>query len=173
MTKKKQSDNRNLFLLALLLIITILIFMLLFNMQTHITSTSNMPSPYASSELNISFTIPEEFVLEKFPDKIVLKANNNSGEIKITKEATNYTSLNSYISGGDKNKIDDRQMKRDLLNINGLDVLMIYTHYPKNAKIDNKSFIFYKDNTLYIIYTSSKELYRTLDQVAISFRTRT
>jgi predicted Zn-dependent protease len=169
MTKKKQSNKRNLFLLVILLVITIYIFTLLVNIQTHITSTSNIPSPYTSTLLNISFTIPEEFTLEKFPDKIVLKANNNSGEIKITKETTKYNSLNSYISGGDKTEIDDRQMKRDFLSINGLDAIMIYTHYPKNAKLDNKSFIFYKDNTLYIISTTSKELYRILDQISLSF----
>ena len=136
MTKTKQSDKGNLLLLAILLVITILIFMLLASIKTHTTSTS----------LNASFTIPEEFTLEKLPDKIVLKANNNSGEIKITKEAINYTSLNSYITGSDKAETDDRQMKRDLLNINGLDALMIYSHYPKNAKLDNKSFIFYKED---------------------------
>lgn len=166
---KQQSNNKNLFLLALLLFITILIFVLLANMKTNIISTSNVPSPYTSTELNVSLTIPEEFTLEKFPDKIVLKANDNSGEVEITKEATTYTSINSYIAGKDKAGIDDRQMKRDFLNINGLDAIMIYTHFPKNSKMDNKSFIFYKDNTLYIIYTTSKELYRTLDQIALSF----
>lgn len=160
MIKKTQSNKKNLLLLAILIVITILIFTLL---------TSNRPSPYTSTPLNISFTIPEEFTLKKFPDKIILKANNNSGEIKITKEATNYTSLDSYIAEKDKTEIDDIQMKRDLLNVNGLDVLMIYSHYPKNKKLDNKSFIFYKDNTLYTIYTTSKELYRALDQIALSF----
>lgn len=174
MAKKKQSKNMpRLLLISLLAVaILILIFLIFARMRaanlSAPTASSEEKSPYSSTNLNLSFSIPEGFTLQELSGEIILKNNINGGEIRITKETANYASLNSYITEIDKTEKTKRQTKRDFLKVNGLDTIMGYYHYPDNQNLDNKSFIFYKDHTLTIISTTSQELYKTLDEVVLS-----
>lgn len=134
------------------------------------TSSYSSPTPVAatqtftaSSVMN-SFTvqIPQGFNAEEKFATIFVK--NQTGEIRIRQNTTNFMSLEEYIKNS-RNNLNTILEKRASKEINGLTSI---SGFVEKEKI----YFIYSNQKVYIISTDRIELYDFLDQIAQSFTLR-
>lgn len=121
---------------------------------------------YTSEEMKFSIHIPSKFQVEDLEIKLILSYYGK--EISMIRNGTNYDNLTDYLVNFDKKRnLVVSEVKRVL--IDGKDVLVRMLEFPEE-KIKQKAYYVYVDNWVYILSTSSEDLYGDLDQIVQSFR---
>ena len=116
---------------------------------------------FQSETMNFSIEIPQSFQTEEKFGSVTIK--NGSGIILIMQNATNFDNLKEYIKNS-KNNLENRIAGREDLVINNQEATSGFLE--NNEKI----YLIYADNTVYIISTKSQPIYSDLDQITQSFR---
>jgi len=171
--------NKNLIILVLVVAMVILaVFILsLKSNKTSITppvlqsnttvSSGEQTRIYKSKDLKFSVSIPSRFQVEEKFTTVFMK--NVSGEILLSRVATNFENLNNYLDDlSKKNKILITDKKE--LTINQYDSIRGKIQYSSLENPTKTSYFIYVDNWVYSFSTSSPTLFDDLDQIAQSFR---
>lgn len=121
---------------------------------------------FASKLLKFSFTIPSGYRVEdKSP---VIEINSDKGAVTLSRNGTNFNSIEDYLEDYDSKRNIIIRNKEDL-KINNYQWVVRNIEFPKEKTI-LKSYYYFINNSVYIISTDKSELYSVLDQIAQSFR---
>lgn len=154
-------------LLGIILLFVLLIFSFYKGEKqksTNITELST--SDYISTNMNFLISYPVFFELNDNGTLVIL--TNDEGVIEIIRNGTDGESLTEYL-----NTFDSRRnieiSSQNTTTINNEDVIVREEFFPNSNK-EQKAFYISANNAIYILSTTSPELYDELDQVAQSFR---
>jgi|SRR3989344_1150568 len=157
----KGTNSKKYFYVLIVLIVLIAAIFLLFIL----ISKSIIPSKNAGPNDNIwnslerlgaNFSVPTGYQITEGMNAIFLK--NGIGEIRITKQGTNYSNLSDYLNGLGIT-VNDSQTTE----VNGFTAV--------SGTVGNQKYYFIlTNNWIYSLSTSFPELYDDLDQIARSFR---
>ena len=159
--KKKSKTQRK---VIITLVVLVIIFLSLFYLRNSLYSFDLDNETYKSDILNFMINLPANFKVSDTGITLVLK--NSNGEVSIIRNGTQYDDLKSYLVAQD---LDSNYVIQDVVNmkVDGLTVVARTESYgDKNIKF----YYVYAPNSVYILSTSSEDLYDELDQIAKSFK---
>lgn len=124
-------------------------------------SNSSKYKTYNSKSMNISISFPSN---SKIEDKFAsISITDKSGKkILINRNGTNFNNIDNFVKNS-RNNINSRIKDQEKVNINGNDAIVGYLD-------DRKYYFIYANFAVYLLSTSSPELYDELDQIANSFK---
>lgn len=155
MTKVK-NKNKLTIIVAVFLLALFVGFVFKINNNSYTSLYDQTTREYTSTPLRINFIISSNFQISEGVNSLSIK--NSLGEISITRQGTNYSSLNNYLQSLN-------------LKITNVKTMQINGYSTLNGLIDSKYYYFiYINNWVYAMSTSSPKLYDDLDQIARSFR---
>lgn len=167
----KAKNQKNLILFAIIIIFVLVgalaysksdILNSLFVAQNESQPTKTFESKY----LKFKIDLPYGFQATDETSRITI--NSNQGQMSITRNGTNYSKLEDYISDFDsKRKLTASEAKNVL--IDGHEALYRNVEYPDQS-FKQKSYYIFVGNAVYIFSTSSEAFYDELDQIAQSFK---
>lgn len=178
--KKNKSRSKNFWIVVLIGVIVIFIAIIFWNQRqvntfqkyTSIVLPTLMPTSslaqYYSEYLKIHFSVSAGFYIRELHNDITLK--NDVGEILILRNGTNDDTIEGYLFDiSDRAKI--QIINKQKMKINGLDVISCITRSSVRDEPDSRDYYFYTSpGEVFVITTSSPELFGELDQIARSFR---
>lgn len=177
-TKINKKANNNIWIIAAIGIITLILFLVILQKQLPIIQVPSYQNitpansvnitNYHSKFLKISFAVPQAYSVKESGNDITLK--NNLGEISVLRIGTNNDSLEGYLFGlSDLNKL--QIINKQKIKINQANAISCLIKSPLSQGPDEKAYFFYPAPwTIYSISTNSQELFSDLDQIARSFR---
>lgn len=155
----KIKNNKKIIYIGIAIIAIILVFGYFYKTNNNpVPPIANQASyPYTSKLMKFTVLLPSnDLQLSEGVNALFIK--NNVGEIRLTRQGTNYDSLDNYL-----NSLDLKIVDKENLIINDNSVI--------RGSIESRSYYFiYINNWVYALSTSSPELYSDLDQIARSFR---
>lgn len=138
----------------------------LLNLNQYLNKREAGPTVFESKYLNFSVDLLPGFQAADETTQITI--DSQGGQINVSRNGTNYDSLDSYIS--------DFDTKRNLIasdvekiTINDYESMSRMVEFPDQS-VKQKSYYIYINNWVYIISTFSEGLYDDLDQIAKSFK---
>ncbi len=158
MTKAK---NNKKFIYLIFIAIVLVIGFVVFKIYSHtnynnISDNQTQSNLYTSPSLKLSINVPVIYKISNGMNSIFF--TNNIGEIRITRQGTNFNDLNGYLT----NLGSDIKNKEESV-INGVN--------STSGIIDDQKYYFiYVNNWVYSLSTSSPALYGDLDTIARSFK---
>ena len=187
MVKKKDNKKRNndrskklLILIGILVFIFLVIIFLkqgqvnFFQKATPIIIPTAIPTPsvreYHSDFLKIRFMVPSDFEASESWTDVALKSS--TGKIDIVSNGTNSDSVEGafFESLNYRGRDTLQVINKKRFKINGLDVISCNIKSLVNDEPEGKYYYFYSSpGTVFIITTSTPELFDELDQIAQSF----
>lgn len=128
--------------------------------------TSGATKDYYSKNLKISFKVPDDAKTEeKF---LNINISTPDGQIFITRNGTNYESVENYYSDlKKKNHLTPIEYKEG--EISSYNYVLTLDEDPNNSTKIKKTYFIYSDYGIYIFSTSDGALYPVLDRIAESF----
>ena len=131
------------------------------------TNTAEQTKTFQSKNLKFNIDLPSKFEIQEKFTSLLLKSDN--GEIVVSRVATNFDNLDSYIKDlSQKNKIEI--MDNESKIINGLSSIVGRIKNVSTQELKDKIYFIYSEGWIYSLSTSSQSLYSDLDQIAKSFR---
>jgi hypothetical protein len=165
---KKQKNKIYILIVILVVFIGVFIFLKKPASQT-ITNNSIVSTDanrkFYSKQFKLELNVPNQFKI--VTNDVSISMVKNAQTITLIRNGTNFPALSEYIKDFDSKR--DIRIVQSMNNpIAGLDSLsrIIKT---SDRVITQKSYYIFIENTVYIISTSSPELYEDLDKIAKSF----
>lgn len=122
---------------------------------------------FDSRSMNISFEIPSGSMLEDKFASVTIKKNNS--EILISRNGTNFNELDSYLSDlHEKNRV--MVIKSENLKIDGYESVKQMLSNKSGEENSRMTYFVFIKPRVYILSTTSEDLYDELDQIARSFK---
>lgn len=129
-------------------------------------SRNNESRVYESEYLKFTLNLPIAYQVADETSRITL--NSKKGKLTIVRNGTQFNSINEYLNDFDL-KRNLEIIKDQNLKINGYDSRSRELLFS-DQNIKQKSIYIYVDSWVYVLSTSSEELYDELDQIAKSFK---
>ncbi len=164
--------NQLILLICILLIVPLItVFVGLTKISKKISTLTqnqkvNRRERYQSKILQFSVEIPNYFHVQD--ESLTINFISSKGTITIIRNGTNFNTLYDYIKEFDSRrriKIVSTEKK----SINGYESIFRTIEFPAGKSTQRSDYI-YINNWVYILSTSSKNLYSDLDQIAQSFK---
>lgn len=129
--------------------------------------TQNQTKTFESKLLKLSIVVPSGFVVKD--EGVRLLASNQYGIIIISRNGTQFSSLDDYVKDFDIKHKNQASNENNLL-IDGYSSLSRVIKYPGSSPSGDRIYFVYVDNAVYHFSTSLQSLFTDLDQIAQSFR---
>lgn len=131
------------------------------------TETAQEKSIYKSIGMKITVNYPKKFQLDDQSVQLIL--SDNGKHIIISREGTQFTSLNDYLNNvEEKNNVTS--ISREELKIDNYIAIKRFSKIDTNDNNSTKSYHVLIESRIYSLSTISPELYSDLDQIAQSFK---
>jgi hypothetical protein len=178
--KKNKNRNKKFWILLVIGVILYIFFAIIFLYQKKVSTYQKITIPtlmptsslaqYHSEFLKIRFSVSAGFYIRELHNDITIK--NDVGEISILRNGTNDDSIEGYLFDiSDRGRGRIQIINKQKTKINGLDVISCDIKSLVNNEPEGKYYYFYSaPGTVFIITTSTPELFGELDQIAQSFR---
>lgn len=131
-----------------------------------VDSTNSSLITFNSKSMSFSLKLPSSFRVVEGSTFVSIK--NDLGEIDIVKNNTNYDRLEDYLKTFDSRR-NLSITNSEQLNMGNLKAEIRLSTDP-NTNITQKAYFIYANYSVYIISTTSPELYDDLDMIAKSFK---
>ncbi len=131
-----------------------------------IQSQSQSAKFFESKYLKFSVELPSGF--QAIDEATQITIDSQEGKINVSRNGTNYTSLDNYISDFDtKRYLIASDVEK--ITVSDYELLSRIVEFPDQS-VKQKSYYIHINNWVYIFSTSSEELYDELDLIAKSFK---
>lgn len=152
-------NKKTIIYIGIAIIIIILAFWYFYKANSNPVSpiVHQVSYPYMSRPMKFTVLLPNSnFQLSEGINALFIK--NKIGEIRLTRQGTNYDSLDNYLGS-----LNLKIVNKEDLKINSTSAI--------RGSIDSRIYYFiYINNWIYALSTSSPDLYSDLDQIAKSFK---
>ena len=165
---KAKIKNKNIFII-IIIFVTILFLGLVFKTSfnnSYVNTPNQSVREYSSKFLKFKIFVPSDYKIEDKEISVTLIREKK--EINIVRNGTNFSNLEDYLVNFDSKRninISDENQ----LEIDGYSSVS-RTVSVQDENIIQKSYYIFVGKAVYIISTSSPELYEDLDQIARSFK---
>lgn len=130
------------------------------------TQTSQ-PKTHRSEVLKFTITVPSQFSIKD--EKIRVIISNLEGDMIISRNGTQFDSLEEYIKDFDiKHKTTPSNEQK--ISVGNFSAVSRVIKYPGSNPSGDKIYLVYTGDAVYQFSTSSESLYPDLDQIAQTFK---
>ena len=170
MAKKREHKFLSFVAIVIILVFAGAIFMVVSSGNPYKDTSSNQQSSnqtYKSKAMKFSINVPSKFHTLDQEDKTTL-SDTNGNQINIIRNGTQFKNLSDYITNFDeRRKLTPTETRK--LSIDGNEAMSRIATFPEE-NVTYKSYYIYAYNWVYVISTSSEELFGDLDKIAQSFK---